>query len=71
MPIISEAKKRVIQEASDLESKYARLWAFTKSSEFRELDEDSRLLLLSQLSIMDSYINILKIRLNHWKETGK
>lgn len=68
MPPISETQKRVIQEKSDLEDKYGRLWAFTKSTKFRELDEESKLLLLTQLNIMDAYINILQLRIKNWKE---
>ena len=69
MPPLSEAKKRVIQEKSDLEDKYGRLWAFVKTSlKFKELDILSQQLLKTQLDIMDAYINILKIRLDNWKE---
>ena len=59
-------EKRVNQEISDLEEKYAKLWCFIKSDKYKELNDTQKSLLRIQLQLQDNYIAILKLRLKHW-----
>lgn len=61
-------EKKVHQEISDLEEKYAKLWCFTKSEEYKKLGDTQKSLLRIQLQLQDNYIAILKLRLKHWND---
>lgn len=61
-------EKRVHQEISDLEEKYAKLWRFIKSDKYKELNDTQKSLLRIQLQLQDNYIAILKLRLKHWND---
>lgn len=65
---MSDAKARVVTEKNELIEKAQKLRLFINSDAYCKLDAYSQSLLNTQLSIMDSYIDILHERLKHWKE---
>jgi hypothetical protein len=66
---MSEAKKRVIEELQELNSRMDNLREFNGSMRFNELKNDSmKFLLLAQYGVMYSYRCIIEARLACWEE---
>ena len=65
---MSEAKLRVYSELNELKDRILKLGNFVKTETFNKLEEESRLLLLEQLHIMNAYTCVLVRRLDAWKE---
>ena len=56
-------QKRLIKERNKLNKKLRKLVDFLESEEFTELPEETSLLLVTQSTIMASYVNILNTRI--------
>lgn len=67
-PSNSPALQRVHDEAKELTIKIVKLQAFKDSQKWSELDTLSQDLLLAQLSAMQTYVQILLIRIDNWKD---
>ena len=65
-------QERVIQEKKELDEKIDKLKKFLgeKVEKVFNVDETERLRLEVQLTIMESYSNILKARITSWSQTS-
>jgi hypothetical protein len=59
-------KERVIQEKKELDEKIDKLKGFLEGNNLKDADETEFLRLEVQLSVMESYSNILRSRINSW-----
>ena len=63
-------QERVIQEKKELDEKIDKLKKFLDEESIDALDQTERLRLEVQLTIMESYSNILKARITSWSQTS-
>lgn len=62
--------ERLIIESKELEEKFEKLDSFLKTSKFQALDSQNRTLLRNQRLHMESYLNILKERIDIIQKKG-
>lgn len=55
--------QRMCDELAELEERLAKLVAFTETDTFKSLSETEQSLLLAQSTAMETYSNILKLRI--------
>ena len=63
-------QERVIQEKKELDEKIDKLKKFLDEESIDALDQTERLRLEVQLTIMESYSNILHARILSWSQTS-
>lgn len=64
---MSTFKERLMDEKVELDKKIDKLYDFTISDKFKEIEEVQQSLLVVQLQVMKSYGTILNERLNYIK----
>lgn len=60
---MEELKTKLIEEKSDLYKKFVTLDMFLRSDDGYSIDATHRMLLETQLHIMQSYLSVLKLRI--------
>jgi hypothetical protein len=61
---MSDFKTRLAEEKAELETKCHKLTAFTQSEAFEKLDYDNSKLLRVQLNAMNTYLEVLEMRID-------
>lgn len=64
-------KKRLIKERDELQSRLDRLSVFIVGFSFAKLDQRTKSLLRIQRGLMEDYLEVLEMRLEHPKREAK
>jgi hypothetical protein len=64
----TKAKMRVVIEREDLKDKMVRAGEFIGTKTYDGMSTVQQALLIAQINVMDSYHEILRLRLQHWTD---